>query len=420
MAIDTLHIGNFKGIKEDLDIKLKPITLFIGRNSSGKSSCIHALTALSQSVKMQNNSKPLILDDEYASIHLGRYIEVVHTKSYSDQINLGLEISNVKYNIFDKEGKRTARKGKGKACYSFKSTKRTQDISLHSATLSIDDFEYSISKKKNSKHYDIQLNDTEYKVQSMLINGFLFDQFAWNTRSDFNAYRKFAPLFGIQNEIQKELQSVYYLGPFRQSPLRRYPTRGASPIEVGAQGEYTATLLANETVQSRSRNHISQIAFWLSEMGLAKSIDVGRIGNSDLFDLNITLTDDANFPIADLGYGLSQILPVVTQCSFATERSTLLFEQPELHLHPKSARLLADIFVKTAIDKNCTLLIETHSIELLGRLQQLIRNNKISNESIAAYLVVRSDHKTKISEIDLDSEGGNYDVNWRKELEGDV
>jgi predicted ATPase len=76
-------------------------------------------------------------------------------------------------------------------------------------------------------------------------------------------------------------------------------------------------------------------------MELAKHLDVNRVGNSDLFEINITLSDEKNFPLADLGYGLSQVLPVLTQCSFAPESSTLLFEQPELHLHPKSAKNLS-------------------------------------------------------------------------------
>ena len=75
----------------------------------------------------------------------------------------------------------------------------------------------------------------------------------------------------------------------------------------------------------------------MAELGLAKKVEVFRIGNSDLFDVQVTLNDNATLPIADLGYGMSEILPVLVQCSFAPKGSTLLFEKPELHLHHLAA-----------------------------------------------------------------------------------
>ena len=60
MAISKVHIGNFKGIYDETSIDIKPITVFVGANSSGKSSCIHALTCLSQTVKVTNDTRPSV------------------------------------------------------------------------------------------------------------------------------------------------------------------------------------------------------------------------------------------------------------------------------------------------------------------------------------------------------------------------
>ncbi|MDQ6987253.1 MAG: AAA family ATPase [Mariprofundaceae bacterium] len=95
MAINRLYIDNFKGIGSRKWIDIKPITIFIGANSSGKSSCIHALICLSQTLKVPNNTAPIVIDDEYASVHLGRFIEVIHSKSYQDTISLGLTTSEI-------------------------------------------------------------------------------------------------------------------------------------------------------------------------------------------------------------------------------------------------------------------------------------------------------------------------------------
>ena len=101
MAIDHLIIENFKGIAERAEIEIKPITLIIGPNSSGKSSIIHALACLSQTAKLPNNTRHLILDDELADVHLGRFIDVIHSKSYQDQITLGIGVRDAKVLDFD-------------------------------------------------------------------------------------------------------------------------------------------------------------------------------------------------------------------------------------------------------------------------------------------------------------------------------
>ena len=94
MPINKLRIENFKGVRDQAEFDIKPITLFIGPNSSGKSSCIHALAALSQTVKLPNSGRPLVLDDEFAQVHLGRFIEVIHSKSYTDAISIGFDYRN--------------------------------------------------------------------------------------------------------------------------------------------------------------------------------------------------------------------------------------------------------------------------------------------------------------------------------------
>jgi AAA15 family ATPase/GTPase len=92
MPIHSIKIGNFKGIANTLTIPIKPITIFIGENSSGKSTVLHALAALSQTVSLPNDTRALILDDEFAYVHLGRFIDVIHTGKYTDAMTLGVNV----------------------------------------------------------------------------------------------------------------------------------------------------------------------------------------------------------------------------------------------------------------------------------------------------------------------------------------
>jgi predicted ATPase len=191
------------------------------------------------------------------------------------------------------------------------------------------------------------------------------------------------------------------------------------PTEVGAQGEEAIALLAHESVQPKNRPHTKLVAKWLKSLGLAKSVGVSRLGASDLFDVSITLEDDAALPIADLGYGLSQILPVLAQCSFAPQGSILLFEQPELHLHPGAARKLAQVFVEAVTERKVKIVAETHSQDLLLAMISELKAKRLALTDIVAYEVKRVDGRSVYREIIFTQDGDNFEADhpWFKSLE---
>ena len=235
--------------------------------------------------------------------------------------------------------------------------------------------------------------------------GLFMEFFPLGEPTRFQSYYR---LRQFQDAVQNELQSTLYLGPFRQPPQRSYPTRGASPTEVGTFGESTITLIANEVIQSRSRGSLDQINDWLNYLKIGENLDVRRIPQSDLFDIRITLEDDNAFPLPDLGYGTSQVLPVLAQCSYCQPKSTLLFEQPGLHLHSIAARGLASVFIETAKQKHCNIVAETHSPDLLRQMQRELRDGNISIDDVAAYKVDRYDSSSHIRRIPIGDD--DYDI----------
>lgn len=406
MSITKLRVKNFKGVKDEVAFEIKPITLFLGPNSSGKSSCIHAIAALAQTVKLPNSGRPLVLDDEYAQVHLGRFIEVIHSKKYTDSISIGFDAPTPDLGPHLRGAKGFQVGGDFSVDYEFKSTRRTQDIYLESLSYKTAKSGLTFSSTKNKAGFHVTYDGTELEElapatptlrPSLVPTGFKRER-------DFESY-----LFSDQcgRIATSELARVQYLGPFRQSPLRRYPTRGSSPTEVGAQGENTITLLANEHVQTKNRNHIAEVSAWLQDLGLARKVEVSRLGRSDMFDVQVQLSDGVSLPIADLGYGMSQVLPVLTQCSFASPGSTLLFEQPELHLHTSSAQKMAGVFVRVQQSKRISIVAETHSRELLIGLLDEIREKRFSVENLAVYTVVRKGGQSvfKRLEIEVDEAG---------------
>lgn len=412
MFIDSLHVSNFKGIRDPIDVKLRPITVIVGPNSSGKSSILHSLAALSQTIKIVNNSKPLVLDDESASVHLGRFIDVVHTKLYTDSIELGLDIENMPIVRIGEE-KPSLEQSPLSCRLEFRSTKKTQEIYLQRATYEALEHTFRFERKGKAIYFHI---DDEELGEINLTESFLSDFQGFLAISQRLPHDLYSIYLQTQAHLKHMLGSVKYLGPFRQPPSRHYPTRGSNPVEVGSLGEYTITMLANETIQARARVHLDMVTQWLGVLDMAKNVNVSRMSKSDLFSVNFQLPDTEEFSIADLGYGFSQILPVLTQCSFANEGDTLLFEQPELHLHPLAASKLPQIFIDTWQNRQAASVVETHSSKFVGGLINRVREGAIQPDEVAIYSVRRVSGCSVIEPIELIDQDGEIDTydNWRK------
>lgn len=411
MHLDTIKIQNFKGIRSCREFQLKPITLFIGPNSSGKSSVIHALAALSQTFKLPNNTRPIVLDDELADVHLGRFIEVIHSRSYGEAIGLEFTISGLKIPNFEAK-KNEFKELSVTVALQFRSTLRTQDVYLDTACYYLDGHEFKITKSKKGYHLTFDGKNVERLVR---VNGIFLDDISLLQAKDEGTRASYFALFFAQQQISERFKKIRYLGPFRQSPRRRYPTRGANPIEVGPEGEATITMLANEVVQHQMRNHITEISQWMNFMGIGKKIEIQRLARSDLFDAGIQLEDGEKFPIADLGYGISQILPVLAQCSFASAGDILLFEQPELHLHTASANQLASVLVEAGKKKGLRIIAETHSPDFFKRFITEMREGRLSRDDFAAYRVSRENKESCFTRLDVEDDGEVY-TNWEKGL----
>lgn len=403
MRIHSVTIANFKGINAEQVIDIRPITLFVGPNSSGKSSVIHALCALAQTAKSQNEKRPLVLDGESALVHLGRFIEAVHSRSYSGSIRLGVDIGVIPMPPTKAEQERRVR---ASCKFSFLSTKKTQDIYISQGEIVAGEQFYQIKQQKGSG-YRISRNGWHKPIDGSFANGFMLDfgsLFIHCHQIKFKPEEIYDLMF-TQQAIDYSLKSIRYLGPFRSPPLRRYQTMGSMPVDVGCQGESAFTLLANEVLKTRSRPHYREISKWMQIVGIGDRIVISRLGKSDLMDIKIGQGAGIEFPLADLGYGISQVLPVLIQCSFAEPNSTLLFEQPEIHLHPNAARRLTEIFATVATEKKVNILVETHSERLIGEAQRLIRDKMLDPNDVVIYDVRRKGGCTHFSKAVPDNEG---------------
>lgn len=174
-------------------------------------------------------------------------------------------------------------------------------------------------------------------------------------------------------EIDQFLRSIRVLGPFRTPPARRYAFSGVGSTWVGMSGEQAVNLLITEvlTKGKDSRMLNKYVSFWLKKMKLAGSIDVHLlVKRLNLFEVSLSkagFAKKANF--ADVGFGISQILPVIVQGLLMPPRSVYIVQQPELHLHPDAQADLADFFINLSL-RGVTCIVETHSEYFLVRLRR--------------------------------------------------
>lgn len=175
-------------------------------------------------------------------------------------------------------------------------------------------------------------------------------------------------------------QKVRHLGPLRAGPQPFYGLPEAASIaSVGKNGEYTAAVLSNFGKQ-RSRLPMPDgrerqarlgeaVDAWVEELGLLASVHPSEGGKYG-YELNVSIEGVGRpLDLTTVGVGVSQALPIIVLGLISGPGSLLLFEQPELHLHPNVQAALGDFFLALARSGR-QLLIETHSEYLINRLRR--------------------------------------------------
>lgn len=230
------------------------------------------------------------------------------------------------------------------------------------------------------------------------------------------------------------LGSLSYLGPLRKHPQRTYQWSGDSPEGVGQMGENTiAAILAaqNEARKlNRGPNKSLQpfaefVASWLKDLGVIHSFDVKAVatGRKEYEVLVKTHAKAPEVKITDVGFGVSQVLPVLVQAFYCPPNSTVWMDQPAIHLHPQVQVELADVFISAIRSReggnarNVQLIIESHSEHFLNRLQRRIAEGVITPNDVAIYFCKRAGSATELEPLEVNLYG---DIeNWPENFFGD-
>ena len=186
------------------------------------------------------------------------------------------------------------------------------------------------------------------------------------------------------------VNKIFFVGPIRENPKGLYNIGFERiPKYVGPTGSYFASVLLHENKKEREyilptgkeRCTLSDaLAEWMMHLNIASSVDVDK-KNSFGFSVSIENLQQVKSDIMNVGIGTSQVLPVLISVLLSEPGEILLFEQPELHLHPYSQSGLADLFVAYCKEGR-KVVIETHSEYFLLRLRYHIVKNDYYKENV--------------------------------------
>ena len=416
--ITHIRVKNFKSWEDSPKVELAPLTGFFGTNSSGKSSLLQMLLLLKQTI---GTDEVLFFGDETSLVNLGSFSEVIYGHKEAEVLEFEFGCKLLKPLTIT-----TLQEiDKYRQHYEF-------------APSDIDSFTFDTAIRGNIS--GVSINHFSYIVGPK--EG---DKIKWENGRLYYGNRRTAIVSGtncygrrtkITDEFLSPLSSmfenffkhVYPLGPTRVHPKRLYHWAGTDPDSVGQNGEDMIAALLNARVDQRVTPYKGKkvpieerISAWLQEMDLASSFSIQRTKTQAdrKFDVLIQKSaDSAKVTLADMGYGLAQFLPVLVHCYYAPKGSTLILEQPGMHLHPSAQANLADLLIEVITERKLQILVESHSEHLLTRLQLRIAEQHIAAKDTALYFCENDNGVSIIKSLEVD-ELGNI-TNWPPNFFGNV
>jgi len=434
MPITHLVLRNFKCFRKT-EIDFPKITLLTGANSSGKSSVLLGILAT-----LQSREFPFGLDPNGKYANMGDYPEMVFNSLEDREIGIDIEI------IRDDVGNNSQRR------FSLK-TDWTADVRSHLPKLNRiyadnglwhfnlkpdntkSGYRFRIKYKKGaykaSREYELNklvfsfldsiegLQSTRGKksstsnaakntIKESLTNLSDLSDYHLDNTENLNESLSESGHFGAslaldeaQRIIHQVGNSINYISPFRLQPERTYYRKSEANPRVGKFGEnYIEQILDWKTKKAKEFGTLVAV---LGDLGLLSSLQTHELSGGR-FEVRVRV-NSISASLADVGFGISQFLPVLVADLQLPKNSTLIVAQPEIHLHPSVQAELGNYMVKQVNESGKRYIVETHSEYLINRLRLLIARGIIAPSDVGVYYFENFKSGSKTYRIEMTRDG---------------
>lgn len=473
--LEKISLENFKGFKTLENLKMKPITILCGTNSCGKSSILQSILLLKQTLESKNINQTLLLNGRF--VKLGYFQDIIFEKDIENNVIFNFCFKLIKddfyisrnrsipiyYILRELAGGNFHRKDLEEYIvhfnFSLKSNKEITDSNDYLKSLTVEKLKVVITtiieNKKELPETSIELNlkkDNIYSVKWKNLDNRVFTS-GKSDKKNAEAEAKiiFANLFPISVEytskkqihpsldlslyrltelLQNIFSSYTYLGPLRGEPEREYIYRDEI-VEIGNKGENAAYLYLAEKDKEINNHYFynnlkdsfeakpkinlkNALKNWFELMNIY-NFDAEILNKIIYLNLGSNSSKVTQVSIAEVGFGVSQIFPILLEGLRMPKENTLLLEQPEIHLHPNLQMQMADYFISLALSQK-KVIVETHSDHIINRLvRRIVEDDKFNlNDLIGIYFINSTENGSTYEEIKIDDKKGI--INWPKDF----
>lgn len=394
-----LYLNNFRGFSETF-IPLEEVNFLVGENSTGKSTVLSVLEMLSKSAFW---TSPQLSSGEY---HLGPFNEIVNQfssdRSYfqigaeflaSNSFEVGSELSvyRVVETFKEREGSIILDSIKylhgGYTYFCSKIGERKVVVSRTKKTYS--SFQKWVFAEKPIREKEIE-NGMFYYMWLPSLMKIISDSF----HSEEKNYQYFFPPM---------LANMVIMSPMRAEAHRIYESFSQS---FSPQGEHVPVLL-NKLMHSNSPDNkaiIKKLCEFGKNSDLFDSIATPRFGSSSDSPFSVSVQyDDVKVNLANVGYGVTQSLPLVVEILKSSDCSFSI-QQPEVHLHPKAQAAFGEVIYNSVLNNRNNFFCETHSDFIINRFRYAMHKGDKSIKSQVLFFT-RDNKGTHVVPIPIDDEG---------------
>jgi len=421
-GITAISVCGYKSLHSECRVEVRPLTILAGANSSGKSSIVQPLLLLKQTLDASYDPGPLMIDGPNVSFtSVDQFLSAPLGQARRDRFTVGLAMGGLGELswAFSKEGGKE--EGQGLAIEEFTHALNRDVIKLR-PQMTPAQIRAVIPPPMLHAPDDLS-REVGQPLEWCIRRDRCFLELCLRPRGRHEPGGRYLR-FGFSRwwPFEVALREIIHVPGLRGNPERTYNRTGVGPDFPGLFQEYVASVIY--AWQSERDERLAQLGRDLEKLGLTWKVRVQPVGETKL-ELRVgrlphSVRGGARdlVSMADVGFGVSQALPVVVALLTAKPGQLVYLEQPEIHLHPRAQVAMAELLAAAA-QRGVRVIAETHSALLLLAIQTLVARGQLPRKLVKLHWF-RRDPKSGATEVipgELDKDGAFRD--WPVDF-GDV